>query len=178
MEQRASLVARIGELHTERRQEPAEIMVREMGEPISQALGEVDFCAHIYRCTADVGPSVLTDREIDAHHERALVRSSALGVLLDIMPWNYPAYRICRFADPNLTIGDTILLKHAPQCPETAAFLEQIFVDAGLPANSYTNIYASNEQVATSIADPRVRGSPSPAPTVPGLQWPRSRTAT
>lgn len=158
VEQRASLVARVGELHTERRRELAEIMVREMGKPVSQALGEVDFCADIYRYTADVAPGLLADQPIDAHTERALVRTAPLGVLLGIMPWNYPTYQICRFAAPNLAIGNTILLKHAPQCPETAAFLEQIFVDAGLPANVYTNIYASNEQVATVIADPRVRG--------------------
>jgi succinate-semialdehyde dehydrogenase/glutarate-semialdehyde dehydrogenase len=79
-------------------------------------------------------------------------------VLLGIMPWNFPYYQVARFAGPNLIIGNTILLKHAPQCPESAAAIEQIFLDAGFPAGAYTNIYATNDQIATVIADPRVQG--------------------
>jgi succinate-semialdehyde dehydrogenase/glutarate-semialdehyde dehydrogenase len=88
----------------------------------------------------------------------ALVRRDSLGVLLGIMPWNFPYYQVARFAGPNLVIGNTILLKHAPQCPESAAAIEQIFRDAGFPPGAYINIYASNEQIETVIADPRVRG--------------------
>ena len=74
------------------------------------------------------------------------------------MPWNYPYYQVARFAGPNLSIGNTILLKHAPQCPESAAAMEQMFHDAGFPADAYINIYATNEQIEKVIADPRVRG--------------------
>jgi succinate-semialdehyde dehydrogenase/glutarate-semialdehyde dehydrogenase len=74
------------------------------------------------------------------------------------MPWNYPYYQVARFAGPNLVIGNTILLKHAPQCPESAEAMEQIFREAGFPEGAYTNIYASNEQIEWVIADPRVRG--------------------
>ena len=65
---------------------------------------------------------------------------------------------IARFAGPNLVVGNTILLKHAPQCPESAAVMEEIFRDAGVPADAYINIYATNDQVSTLIADPRVQG--------------------
>ena len=88
----------------------------------------------------------------------ALVRRSAYGVLLGIMPWNYPYYQVARFAGPNHVIGNTILLKHAPQCPESAAAIAQIFKDAGYPEGCYENIYATNEQIEWVIADPRVRG--------------------
>jgi succinate-semialdehyde dehydrogenase/glutarate-semialdehyde dehydrogenase len=81
-----------------------------------------------------------------------------VGVLLGIMPWNYPYYQVARFAGPNLTLGNTIILKHAPQCPESAAVIEKIFHDAGYPAGAYTNVYATNEQIADAIADPRVQG--------------------
>ncbi|MDQ8704100.1 NAD-dependent succinate-semialdehyde dehydrogenase [Streptomyces sp. LHD-70] len=158
VEQRAALISRVGELHSERRTELAQIIVREMGKPIEQALGEVDFCADIYRFSAEVAPSCLADEEIRLRSGRALIRTAPLGVLLGIMPWNYPAYQVARFAAPNLLIGNTILLKHAPQCPESSAFLEQLFIDAGLPAQAYTNIYADNDQVAKLIADPQVRG--------------------
>jgi succinate-semialdehyde dehydrogenase/glutarate-semialdehyde dehydrogenase len=74
------------------------------------------------------------------------------------MPWNFPYYQVARFAGPNLIIGNTILLKHAPQCPQSAEAMQQIFDDAGLPAGAYVNIYATNEQIEWVIADPRVRG--------------------
>jgi len=81
-----------------------------------------------------------------------------LGVLLGIMPWNFPYYQVARFAAPNLINGNTILLKHAPQCPESALAMEQIFHDAGAPEGAYLNIFATNGQVADIIADPRVQG--------------------
>jgi succinate-semialdehyde dehydrogenase/glutarate-semialdehyde dehydrogenase len=74
------------------------------------------------------------------------------------MPWNYPYYQVARFAGPNLTLGNTIVLKHAPQCPESAEAIQQIFDDAGYPAGAYVNVYATNEQIADAIADPRVQG--------------------
>ena len=88
----------------------------------------------------------------------AVVRRSPFGVLLGIMPWNFPYYQVARFAGPNLVIGNTILLKHAPQCPESAEAMQQIFDDAGFPEGAYENIYATNEQIEWVIADPRVHG--------------------
>jgi succinate-semialdehyde dehydrogenase / glutarate-semialdehyde dehydrogenase len=88
----------------------------------------------------------------------AVVRRSSYGLLLGIMPWNYPYYQVARFAAPNLAIGNTILLKHAPQCPESAAAMEELFHEAGFPQDAYINIYATNDQIAEVIADPRVRG--------------------
>src|SRR4029079_2601488 len=88
----------------------------------------------------------------------AFVRRSSYGVLLGIMPWNYPYYQVARFAGPNLIVGNPILLKHAPQCPESAAAIEQIFHDAGFPDGAYINIYATNAQIEGVIGDPRVRG--------------------
>jgi succinate-semialdehyde dehydrogenase / glutarate-semialdehyde dehydrogenase len=79
-------------------------------------------------------------------------------VLLGIMPWNFPYYQVARFSAPNLIIGNTILLKHAPQCPESAEAMEQIFHEAGFPDGAYVNIYAAIEQIEGVIADPRVRG--------------------
>jgi succinate-semialdehyde dehydrogenase/glutarate-semialdehyde dehydrogenase len=74
------------------------------------------------------------------------------------MPWNFPYYQVARFAGPNLCIGNTILLKHAPQCPESAEAMEHIYHEAGFPPDAYINIYASNEQIEWVIGDPRVRG--------------------
>ncbi len=158
--ERAALVRRVGELHTERRERLGEIIVREMGKPIEQALGEVDFSAAIYDFYADNAERLMADESIELLEGdgSAFVRRSAFGVLLGIMPWNYPYYQVARFAGPNLCVGNPILLKHAPQCPESAAAMEEIFHDAGFPADAYINIYASNEQVEWVIGDARVRG--------------------
>ena len=135
VEERAAVIRRVGELHSEKRQELAEIIVREMGKPIEQSLGEVDFCRAIYDYYADNGPSLLADEPIKLldGNGSALVRRSSYGLLLGIMPWNYPYYQVARFAGPNLVIGNTILLKHAPQCPESALAMELIFHEAGVP---------------------------------------------
>lgn len=158
VEERAQLIHRVGEIHEERRRELAEAITQEMGKPIEQSLGEIDFCVEIYKYNSEAAPICLADMELAPRSGRALIRSAPLGVLLGVMPWNYPAYQVARFAAPNLAIGNGIMLKHAPQCPDTAALLEDIFAEAGFPENLYTNVYASNKQVADLIADPRVRG--------------------
>jgi succinate-semialdehyde dehydrogenase/glutarate-semialdehyde dehydrogenase len=155
--ERAALVRRVGELHLERRQELAEIIVREMGKPIEQALGEVDFCGDIYGFYADNAEELMADEPIKllAGDGTAVVRRSSLGALLGIMPWNFPYYQVARFAGPNLVIGNTIVLK---QCPESAEAMQKMYDEAGFPDGAYVNVYATNEQIEWVIADPRVRG--------------------
>ncbi len=158
--ERAGLIRRVGELHGERREKLAEIIGREMGKPVEQALGEVDFAVEIYAYYADKAEELMADEPIAllGGEGTAVVRRSAFGVLLGIMPWNFPYYQVARFAAPNLVIGNPILLKHAPQCPESAEAIQQVFDDAGFPEGAYENIYASNEQISSVIADPRVHG--------------------
>ncbi|MBV9818362.1 MAG: NAD-dependent succinate-semialdehyde dehydrogenase [Solirubrobacterales bacterium] len=160
VQDRAALLRRLGEIHAERRQELGEIIGREMGKPIEQAVGEVDFCTAIYEFYADNAARLMADEPIDllAGDGSAFIRRSSYGVLLGIMPWNYPYYQVARFAGPNLAVGNAILLKHAPQCPESAEAIEQMYHAAGFPEGAYTNIYATNEQIEWVIADPRVRG--------------------
>ena len=158
--ERSALLQRVAELHTERRELLADIIVREMGKPVEQALGEVDFSAAIYSYYADNGEKFLADEQIELldGEGSAFIRRSSLGTLLGIMPWNFPYYQVARFAGPNLVLGNTILLKHSSQCPESAAAIETIFREAGFPDGAYRNIFASTEQVSGLIADPRVVG--------------------
>jgi succinate-semialdehyde dehydrogenase/glutarate-semialdehyde dehydrogenase len=160
VEERAAVIRRVAELHIERKQQLGEIIVREMGKPIQQAVGEVEFAAAIYEYYADNAADLLADEPIELLNGEgsAFIRRSSVGLLLGIMPWNYPYYQVARFAGPNLVIGNTIMLKHAPQCPESAAAMEQIFHDAGVPTDAYINIYATNDQIARVIADPCVQG--------------------
>jgi succinate-semialdehyde dehydrogenase / glutarate-semialdehyde dehydrogenase len=158
--ERAALIRKVGELHQERVTELAEIIVREMGKPMDQAVMEVEFAGAIYGFYADNAEDLLADEPIKLLEGdgSAVVRRSPYGTLLGIMPWNFPYYQVARFAGPNLIIGNPILLKHAPQCPESAAAMQQIFDDAGFPAGTYENIYATNDQIEWVIGDPRVHG--------------------
>jgi succinate-semialdehyde dehydrogenase / glutarate-semialdehyde dehydrogenase len=160
--QRAALIKRVAELHLERKDELAALATREMGKPLAQAVGEVEFAAAIFEFYADKGPGFLVDESIEVESGSAVIRKVGLGVLLGIMPWNFPYYQVARFAGPNIVAGNTILLKHAPQCPESAAAIEDIFATAaesvGAPAGVYRNVFATNEQIEGVIADPRVQG--------------------
>ena len=157
--ERARMVRRAAELHRERRKELAAIIVREMGKPFAAAVGEVDFSADITEYYANQADVITADQPLTILGEgTAVIRRSPLGVLLGIMPWNFPYYQVARFAAPNLVLGNVIVLKHASQCPESAAAIEAIYRDAGLPKGAYLSVYVSPEQAATMIADPRIQG--------------------
>ena len=157
--ERATLLRRAAELHRERREDLADIFVREMGKPREAALGEVDFAADIAEYYADQAETIMADQSIAILGEgSAIIRRHSLGALLGIMPWNFPAYQIVRFAAPNLIVGNTILLKPAPQCPESSNAIADIYREAGFPDGAYQNVLATNEQIADIIADPRVQG--------------------
>jgi succinate-semialdehyde dehydrogenase/glutarate-semialdehyde dehydrogenase len=159
VEDRTKVIHRVADLYAERTAELAAIISREMGKTTAEATGELEFVVGIYRYYADNGPQLLADEPLPTDTGGdARIRKTPIGVLLGIMPWNYPYYQVARFAGPNLIAGNTILLKHAPQCPESALAMKQLFRDAGLPEDAYVNIFATNEQVADIIADPRVRG--------------------
>jgi succinate-semialdehyde dehydrogenase/glutarate-semialdehyde dehydrogenase len=157
--ERTAMLHRVADLYAKRCDELAAIITREMGKTLAEARGEVEFVVDIYRYYADNAETLLADQPLDSNSGgTAWVRKAPMGPLLGIMPWNYPYYQVARFAGPNLMVGNTIILKHAPQCPESALAMEQIFVEAGVGTDAYLNIFATNEQVADIIADPRIRG--------------------
>jgi succinate-semialdehyde dehydrogenase / glutarate-semialdehyde dehydrogenase len=157
--ERAAVLSTVAELYGERADELARLVALEMGKPVREAKGEVRISSMIYQYYADNGPTFLEDERLDVPGaEETVVRKLPVGPLVGVMPWNFPYYQVARFAAPNLMLGNTILLKHAPNCPQSALLMEEIFVAAGLPADAYVNIFASNEQIAEMIADPRVQG--------------------
>ncbi|MDN3935975.1 NAD-dependent succinate-semialdehyde dehydrogenase [Arthrobacter sp. YD4] len=159
VEERTKVIARVAELYREREDELARLIAKEMGKPVVEARGEVKLVASIYDYYASEGPEFLKDEPLEVKGGGdALVRSTPIGPLLGIMPWNYPYYQVARFAAPNLVLGNTILLKHAGSCPQSALAIEAIFHDAGLPKGAYTNLFLDNDQVAEIIADSRVQG--------------------
>lgn len=159
IEERAKIVARIAELFTERADELAAIITTEMGKPLSQSKGEAEFCTDIFNYFATEGPTLAADQEIKSFSGgKAIIQKRPVGALLGIMPWNYPYYQVARFAAPNLMLGNTIVLKHAEACATSALAIQQIMEDAGLPKGAYVNVFASHDQIADIIADPRIQG--------------------
>ncbi|TWC01627.1 NAD-dependent succinate-semialdehyde dehydrogenase [Brevibacterium jeotgali] len=151
--ERAAILTRVADIYGERSDELAEIINMEMGKAIPEAKGEIKLCQLIYRYFADHAEAFMADEQLrgTSEGEEAFVRRKPVGSLLGIMPWNFPYYQVARFVAPNLALGNTILLKHAPQDPKSAAVMEEIFHQAGVPADAYINIYATNEQVADII---------------------------
>jgi len=158
VEVRALAVNRAGELFRERADELAGVVTQEMGKRIEEAKGELRLVCSIFSYYSKNGPALLDDELLEIKRGQAVIQKRPIGPLLGVMPWNYPYYQVARFAAPNLLLGNTILLKHAPNCPRSAALIEQIFHDAGVPEDAYTNLYATNDQVAWMLADDRIQG--------------------
>ncbi|MGZ4451594.1 MAG: NAD-dependent succinate-semialdehyde dehydrogenase [Nocardioides sp.] len=157
VDERAAIVRRIGELFAERADELGALITTEMGKAPEEAAGEAGFCAEIFGYYAESGPGLLADQELPGH-PGGHIESLPVGPILGVMPWNYPYYQVARFVAPNLVAGNTVILKHAENCPTSALAIAQLFTDAGVPEGVYTNLFATHEQVAAMIADKRVRG--------------------
>lgn len=160
MAERAAILGRAADAFASRSRELAEIIRTEMGKPLGQGIAEAEFSGEIVQYYVDNAEAFLADEVLEVRSGvDARIRKSAQGVILGIMPWNFPYYQVARFAFPNLMLGNTVLLKHAPQCPWSATAIAEILAEAGLPAGAYENIFATNEQIADIvIPDPRVRG--------------------
>ncbi len=134
----------------------ARIMTTEMGKTFAAAKAEVSKCAAGLRWFADNGERLLADEPIATSASTSYIHYQPIGVVLAVMPWNFPFWQVIRFAAPALMVGNCGLLKHASNVPQTAAALEDLFRRAGLPEGVFTNLYVESKDVAAIIEDPRV----------------------
>jgi succinate-semialdehyde dehydrogenase/glutarate-semialdehyde dehydrogenase len=159
VKERAAVVGRVADLFRQNAVDLARLMTLEMGKPVTQAKGEIELSAAIFEYYATKGPDLLADETLDiAGPGKAVVRTAPIGALLGIMPWNFPYYQAARFVAPNLLLGNTILLKHAANCPQQALRLAEMLDAAGAPSGVYQNVFATTDQVATMIASPLLQG--------------------
>jgi succinate-semialdehyde dehydrogenase/glutarate-semialdehyde dehydrogenase len=139
----------------------AEIVTREMGRPIAGARAEVLKCAKGMRFYAEHAATFLADEPLDDPSKvgasRAVARYQPLGVILAVMPWNYPLWQVVRFAAPALMAGNTGVLKHASNVPQSALYLDSLFTRGGFPEGAFTTLLIGSAEVAAVIEDPRVR---------------------
>ena len=157
--ERARVVAEVARLFDERAEELGAIATEEMGKELSSAIGEVRFCRQIFDYYATEGPSLISDKQVAAvPGASARLQRLPLGPILGVMPWNYPYYQVARFAAPNLLLGNSVILKPAENCPKSALVMAELMRRAGVPDGVFECVFATHEQVALIVADPRVQG--------------------
>ncbi|WP_009476115.1 NAD-dependent succinate-semialdehyde dehydrogenase [Rhodococcus sp. JVH1] len=157
--ERADILRRIAKTWREQTNDLAPTLTVELGKPVAQARAEVSLCADIFDYYADQGPAFLEDEVLSiAAGGTAVVRTEPIGPLMGVMPWNFPYYQVVRFAAPNLLLGNTIVIKHSRNCPQSALAISRMFADAGLPGDVYVNVFADSTQVGRMVADSRIRG--------------------
>lgn len=154
--ERVRLIEGLADVLEKRRHEGASTITREMGKPLAQALAEVDKCAGAVRYMASIAPTVLADETVDAGFRHSRVVYEPLGLVLSIMPWNFPLWQFFRFAAPALLAGNGVLLKHAPSTMGSGLFAESVCLEAGLPAGLVTSLLIDVPQVESVMANPAV----------------------
>ncbi len=155
---RLQVLHRLADLLDERQEALATIASREMGKLIGQSRGEVKICAQIARYYAEHAATFLQPQPYSSHLGEAWVEYHPIGVIVAVEPWNFPYYQLMRVLAPNLALGNPVLAKHANGVPHCADAFEKLVAEAGAPAGAWTNLFISNDQVASLIADSRVQG--------------------
>lgn len=160
MEERSAVLHRVSEIVESRLDELAEIIGREMGKPKPQGIAEAKKVALTARWYADNAPGFLEPTELPeaTGADRTYVKHDPLGVLLGIMPWNFPYNQIARFTLPNLMVGNAIIMKQASICPESSQTFQEILEEAGLPKGVFTNVYLNSSDAEEVLKDFRVKG--------------------
>lgn len=136
----------------------AKLITREMGKRISESQYEIEYCANIAEFYAEGAEGFLADEPMEIEGIDAHLRYEPLGVLMGVMPWNFPFYQVVRFATPNIMAGNTVIVKHASNVPQCAETIEQLYKDCGLPSGVYTNVFIPSEFVEPIVSDSRVQG--------------------
>ncbi|MDO3705986.1 NADP-dependent succinic semialdehyde dehydrogenase [Micromonospora sp. C28SCA-DRY-2] len=162
VEQRGRWLTAAADLLEAERDATARLMTTEMGKTYAAARAEVTKCATACRFYAANAAAFLADEPADApavKATRAFVRYQPIGPVLAVMPWNFPLWQVMRFAAPALMAGNTGLLKHASNVPQTALLLEDLFRRAGFPEGAFTTLLVGSEAVDRILSDPRVRAA-------------------
>jgi succinate-semialdehyde dehydrogenase/glutarate-semialdehyde dehydrogenase len=154
--ERAAVVRRAGELLDERKVEYGRLMTLEMGKTYKAAVEEAAKCAVGCRYYADNAERFLADQPVSAEKERSFIAFEPLGVVLAVMPWNFPFWQVIRFAAPALVAGNVGLLKHASNVPQCALALEQLFEEAGAPGGAFQSLLIGSDAVERVLTDDRV----------------------
>lgn len=155
--ERAILMRAVGEELRKNSREYAQIITQEMGKPITQAIAEVQKCAALCDFYAENASKMLSDKTIETEAYKSYVSYEPIGIVLAIMPWNFPFWQVMRFAVPALMAGNVAILKHASNVMKSAMSIEKIFEKAGFPEGCFTNLPIGSKMVEEIIRNPKIK---------------------
>ncbi len=154
--ERAAMMRKAGDLLEAEKEELACLMTTEMGKTLRSAMDEAVKCAGACRYYADRAEGFLADEVVETNATRSFVRYQPLGVILAVMPWNFPFWQVFRFIAPSLMAGNVGLLKHASNVPQCALKIEDIMLRAGFPKGAFQTLLIGSGPVEKILQDPRV----------------------
>ena len=143
----------------EKKSDYGKILTLEMGKPITQAIAEVEKCAWVCEYYAENAEKFLSEEHVVTDASKSYVRFDPIGIVLAVMPWNFPFWQVFRFAAPALMAGNVGLLKHASNVPMSALAIEEVFVKAGFPKNAFTTLLIGSSLVEEIITNPKVKAA-------------------
>ncbi|MBC6110962.1 NAD-dependent succinate-semialdehyde dehydrogenase [Pedobacter fastidiosus] len=156
--ERAALLHKVAGLMRKQKDVLAKLITLEMGKLIAQSYGEIALSADILDYYAENAETFLEDQRLEPEYGEAYIKSTPIGVLLGVEPWNFPFYQVARFAAPNIMAGNVVLVKHASNVPQCALAIHRLFEEAGAPEGVYTNLFLSGSRIDQVVADERIKG--------------------
>ncbi|MHA3787836.1 NAD-dependent succinate-semialdehyde dehydrogenase [Flavobacterium hauense] len=157
VKERVDFIKTLGFVLTKRQHLLAEMCTLEMGKPIKQAVAEVQKCALLCEYYLNNSEEFLASKHIKSDASESFITYEPLGVILGVMPWNFPYWQVFRFAVPAILAGNTVLVKHASNVAGCSQLLEEIFLEAGFPTGVYQNLLISSDQVEEVINNPIIK---------------------
>ena len=151
LETRMAAVRRLANVLRQQKNTFAQLVTAEMGKPLGEAADELEKSAVTAEYYASQAPTILGDEKVEIDGVEAWVSYEAIGLVLAVMPWNFPVWQVMRFAIPSVTAGNGVLLKHSPNVTGSALALQQIFLDAGLPEHLVTTLVVAETDVPDVI---------------------------
>lgn len=167
---RRELFFNLAHILEKQKEEYAHLITIEMGKPIKQSLAEVQKCAWVCKYYAEEGEKLLTKHTVATEASESFVSYQPLGIILGIMPWNFPFWQAIRAATPAIMAGNAFILKHSSNVSECALAIEKLFKQAQAPENLFTNIRVSGSHMETIIAHPLIKGVTLTGSTQAGIK--------
>jgi succinate-semialdehyde dehydrogenase/glutarate-semialdehyde dehydrogenase len=156
-QERSALLHKMADILNGRKNELAKLMAVEMGKPLKQGVAEIEKCASVCSYYADNGKGFLQDQLIETDASKSYVTFQPIGVVLAVMPWNFPFWQVFRFLAPALAAGNCGVLKHASNVPGCAMAIEDMVKAAGFPPHVFQTLLIANSEVEAVIAHPHIQ---------------------
>ena len=154
---RSKMMRDLAELLKQKKEKLGALMTQEMGKPIKQSIAEAEKCAWVCEYYADNAKRFLSKKEISTDSKKSFISFQPIGLILAIMPWNFPFWQVFRFASPTLMAGNVGILKHASNVQGCAKQIEKLFLEAGFPEYTFSNLVIGSNKVSNVINNPLVR---------------------